>query len=246
VQAYAYFFHEPNRVLTEESQNRLHAIYNYAYLGSGYEIAQSDLRIRGAGNLLGEAQSGLARQVGFEYYCELLARSISDVKALDEADIEDWEDTPLIAERPAAQVDLPLPGFIPESYVADPVLRLELLRDLASLDSEETLADFAAGLADRFGDPPAEVENLLTIVRIRNLATELGIQRTSYNRTKQLFEVVLYEDQGDWFKRASLVDSRFSSAPYAKQLELKLEFTGQQTGTELYEALAGLRSVRGK
>jgi transcription-repair coupling factor (superfamily II helicase) len=246
VQAYAYFFHQPNRVLTEEAQNRLHAIYNYAYLGSGYEIAQSDLRIRGAGNLLGEAQSGLARQVGFEYYCELLARSISDVKALDEADIEEWEDTPLIGERPAAQVDLPLASFIPESYISDPVLRLEILRDLASLESEETLADFRAGLADRFGDPPPEVLNLLTVVRIRNLATELGIQRTSYTRTRDSFEIRLYEDESDWYKRASLADSRFVSGPQQHQMSLALKFSGQQTGDELYEALAGLRAVRGE
>jgi transcription-repair coupling factor (superfamily II helicase) len=156
VQAYACSSAQPRA--TEDAQNRMHAIYN-AYLGSGYEIAQSDLH-RGAGNA-GQAQSGLARAVGFEYYCELLARSISDVKALDEADIAEWEDTPLRGERPGAQVDLPLPSFIPESYIGDPVLRLEILRDLAALNSEESLIDFSAELSDRFGDPPPEVLNLL-------------------------------------------------------------------------------------
>ena len=244
VQAFAYFFHQPNRVLTEDSQNRLHAIYNYAYLGAGYEIAQSDLRIRGAGNLLGEAQSGLARAVGFEYYCELLARSISDVKALDEADIEEWEDTPVLAERPAAQIDLPLPSFIPESYIDDPVLRLEVLRNLASQDSEERLGDFASGIEDRFGELPQEVENLIAVVRVRNLATELGIERIGYIRTRHVFEIKLFADSGDWWRRASLADSRFSSASQPQTMELNLEFTGNETGRELYDALEGLRVVK--
>jgi len=243
VQAYSYFFHQPNRVLSEEAQNRLHAIYNYAYLGAGYEIAQSDLRIRGAGNLLGEAQSGLAKQVGFEYYCELLARSISDVKALDEAAIEEWDDRPLLAERPATQLDLPLPSFIPETYISDPVLRLEILRDLAALTNEEDVEGFATGLADRFGEPPTDVENLLTVVRVRNLASSLGIEQLSYNRVKKHFEVRFFEDEPLWFKRAPLADSRFSqSGEHAMVLELPFE--GQATGTELFDALSGMLSLK--
>jgi transcription-repair coupling factor (superfamily II helicase) len=244
VQAYAYFFHQPNRILSEEAQNRLHAIYNYAYLGAGYEIAQSDLRIRGAGNLLGEAQSGLAKAVGFEYYCELLARSISDVKALDEADIEEWEDTPLAGERPGAQVDLPLPCFIPDDYISDPVLRLDILRDLAALASEEALAEFAAALADRFGEPPPEVHNLLLVVRIRNLAAGLGIQRVSFNRGRGNFELRLYDDEGDWHRSAPLVDSRFSKSPQGGMLLLAMGFDGQQSAEDLHDAISSLKALK--
>ncbi|MDQ3023761.1 MAG: transcription-repair coupling factor, partial [bacterium] len=186
-QAYAYFFHDPQRILTEEAQNRLHAIYNYAYLGAGYEIAQSDLRIRGAGNLLGAEQSGLARQVGFEYYCELLARSISDVKALSEADIEEMEELPILEERPAAQLDIPLASYLPDSYIDDPVMRVEILRDIARLDNDAAVEDFAAGLLDRFGALPQPVSNLLLIVRVKNAATGAQLERLAYNRVKANF-----------------------------------------------------------
>jgi transcription-repair coupling factor (superfamily II helicase) len=243
VQAFAYFFHDPQRVLTEEAQHRLHAIYNFAYLGAGYEIAQSDLRIRGAGNLLGAEQSGLARAVGFEYYCELLARSISDVRALSEAEIEEMDELPLLEDRPAAQIDLPLPSFIPEAYVDDPVLRLELLRDLAQLGTDSALVDFAASLADRFGDTPPEVSNLIMVVRLRNLATALGIERLTYNRVKEFFTIQFAEREGDWYRRASMRDSRLAGAgPQA--LSLALPFRDENTGRELVEVLEGLGTLR--
>lgn len=243
VQAYAHFFHSPNRVLTEEAQNRLHAIYNYAYLGAGYEIAQSDLRIRGAGNLLGAAQSGLAKQVGFEYYCELLARSISDVKALDEANIEEWEDSPVISERPGTQLDLPIPAFIPDGYVSDPVLRLELLRDIAGLASIEEVDAFSAELIDRFGKLPTEVSNLLLVSLVKISATNAGMEQLSYNRIQELFQFRFFDDEHDWYKRAPLLDSRFTKS-YQNTLELELPFTGPETGTELIEVIDGLINLK--
>jgi len=244
VQAYAYFFHSPNRVLTEESQNRLHAIYNYAYLGAGYEIAQSDLRIRGAGNLLGAAQSGLARQVGFEYYCELLARSVSDIKALDEADIEEWEDRPLLAERPGTQIDMPLPAYIPEDYIDDPVLRLEMLREIAALDSEESVERTTADLEDRFGPLPGAVHNLLQVIKLKNAASAIGLERLNYDRVGESFTFKFFEDEPDWYKRAPLVDSRFSPGRQAGSMNYKLEFDPEQTPLDLLDTLESLASAR--
>jgi transcription-repair coupling factor (superfamily II helicase) len=243
-QAYAYFFHDPQRILTEDAQNRLHAIYNYAYLGAGYEIAQSDLRIRGAGNLLGAEQSGLARQVGFEYYCELLARSISDVKALSEADIEDWDELPLMEERPAAQLDVPLPSFLPDDYVDDPVLRVELLRDLARLDTDEAVDDFAAGLKDRFGPLPEPAANLLLIVRLKNAAGRADLERLTYNRVKDSFTLSFYPGAESWIKRATMRDSRLSLGQPGPLLNLDLKFEGPQTAEELVEILGELAGVK--
>ena len=243
LQAFAYFFHSPSKIITEEAQHRLHAIYNYAYLGAGYEIAQSDLRLRGAGNLLGESQSGLARQVGFEYYCELLARSISDVKALDEVEIIEWEDRPHPSERPGTQLDLPLPSFIPEDYISDPVLRLDVLRDLAALGSEEAVLDFAAALEDRFGPPPEEVRNLLLVVQVKLVASSLGIERMAYERVQRYFVIRFFADEPDWHKSAPLVDSRIQPLNDGA-LRLELPFKGVQTGGEVLEALQALVSVR--
>lgn len=242
-QAYAYFFHETQRVLTEEAQNRLHAIYNYAYLGAGYEIAQSDLRIRGAGNLLGEDQSGLARQVGFEYYCELLARSIRDVKELSDLELDAWDGQPRVEDRPGAQVDVPLAAYIPESYVEDPVLRLELLRELAQAVSTEEADAFELELLDRFGEPPAEVANLIRIMRIKLAATALGIERLSYNRVKKTFELKFYADEGNWIRRATLADGRMSLNPQGGLL-LDYEFAEASGAADLLETLDRLGPLR--
>ncbi len=244
-QAYAYFFHDPQRVLTEESQSRLHAIYNYAYLGAGYEIAQSDLRIRGAGNLLGAEQSGLAKAVGFEYYCEMLARTIRDIKELSDAGLDALDELPSMEERPGTQIDLPLPCFIPPDYIEDPVLRLEVLRDLAALENDQAAEDFEASLEDRFGDLPQQVGNLLLVIRLRNLGSALALERVGYNRTKSTFTLKFFDSEKDWFKRAVLLDSRFSPAgPHL--LELRLEFTGIKSAVELYETLEGLLQLRPK
>jgi transcription-repair coupling factor (superfamily II helicase) len=243
VQAYAFFFHVPNRILTEEAQSRLHAIYNYAYLGAGYEIAQSDLRIRGAGNLLGESQSGLARQVGFDYYCELLARSIKDVRALDEADIEDWEDVELVEERQGPQVDLPLSVYIPEGYIENVSLRLEFLRRLANLTDNSLLPELADELEDRFGKRPVEVENLLLLVRLRNLCGDLGVSRMSYNHMTHAFALQFYEDEGSWFNKAPLLDSRFKMGS-GNFITLDQSFGGKEDAEEVFDALDTLSGLR--
>jgi transcription-repair coupling factor (superfamily II helicase) len=242
-QAYAYFFHEPQRVLTEEAQNRLHAIYNYAYLGAGYEIAQNDLRIRGAGNLLGEDQSGLAKQVGFEYYCELLARSIRDVKELSDLDLDSFAGLPTLDERPGVQLDIPLPAHIPDDYIEDPVLRLELLRRISQLEATEAIDEFALEVEDRFGPPPAELSNLLLIMRVRNAANALGLERLTYNRTKGSFSLHFYSSEKDWYKRAGLRDGRFSQEALGG-LTLALPFSGAQSGQDLLETLEGLSPLR--
>ena len=115
---------------------------------------------------------------------------------------------------------------------------------LAGLDSEERLSDFAAELCDRFGELPAEVRNLLAVVGIRNLATSLGIQRISYNRAREWFELRLFEDEGDWHRRAPLIDGRFSSAAQPGSIVLSLPFAGHQTAGDLHDALSGLVAVR--
>ncbi len=243
VQAYAFFFHAPNRILTEDAQSRLHAIYNYAYLGAGYEIAQSDLRIRGAGNLLGESQSGLARQVGFDYYCELLARSIKDIRALDEADIEEWDETALLEERQGPQVDLPLSVYIPENYVENVSLRLELLRRLANLTDNTELDEIAEELEDRFGKRPVVVDNLLLLVRLRNLCGELGVERMSYNHRNLSFALQFYEDEGSWYQKAPLLDSRFKMGS-GGFISLDQSFNSKEDIEELYDALDTLQGLR--
>jgi transcription-repair coupling factor (superfamily II helicase) len=237
-QAYAYFFHSSSRLLSEDSQRRLHAIYNYAYLGAGYEIAQSDLRIRGAGNLLGEEQSGLAKSVGFEYYCELLAKSINEVRERSTGEIEAWdeEDGILLVDTPSAQIDLPLSCYIPEGYIADPVLRLEILRNIAALDNPAAVEAYVEEIKDRFGTVPPEVLNMLTAVNLRNLATTVGLEQLAYNRLRESFVLRFRGGLPDFARSVQLLDGRFIVAATGELL-LQQAFHDESDAPALVDAL---------
>ncbi len=213
VQAYAYFFHEAERGLTPDAQGRLHAIYNYAYLGAGYEIAQSDLRLRGAGNIFGEEQSGLAQQVGYDYYFELLEGSFDAVRnALDDIDEDALVDENELLDKFEEEdtgcfIDVPIPAFIPPDYVDDSVLRLDLLRRIAKLDAHQT-DEYRLELKDRFGEPPIEVDNLLDIIGLRKKARETGVVSIEYMRTRQAFRIKFRESRPMWAGRISLLDGK--------------------------------------
>jgi transcription-repair coupling factor (superfamily II helicase) len=140
-------------------------------LGAGFTLASHDLDIRGAGNLLGEEQSGHIREVGYELYQDMLEETIAKLRAgelegLTEAD-ETW----------APQINLGAPVLIPEYYVPDLDVRLGLYRRLSGLESRQELEGFAAELHDRFGKPPPEVETLLRIVRIKTMCRRAGIAK---------------------------------------------------------------------
>jgi transcription-repair coupling factor (superfamily II helicase) len=117
------------------------------------------------------------------------------------------------------------------------------LRDMARLDSDQGLANFTAELEDRFGAPPEDVTNLLLVIRLKNLATAIGIERLMYNRLKHVFTLSFFEDEADWFKRATLIDSRLSLIG-AHALELALPFDGLASAQELADVLAGMHAMR--
>jgi transcription-repair coupling factor (superfamily II helicase) len=172
--AFAYFLHDKGKRLTPTAEKRLKTIYQATELGAGFDVAIKDLEIRGAGNLLGTRQSGHITAVGFSLYCRLLAEAVEGQKA-KQAGIT----TPRPSPLPPPTIDLPLPAFIPEDYVADVDSRLHLYQRLAKVDRAEQLADFSQEFTDRFGAIPAEVENLLYAVRIKLLAMKAGIESVS-------------------------------------------------------------------
>jgi len=136
-------------------------------LGAGFSLASHDLDIRGAGNLLGEEQSGHIREVGLELYQQMLEEAVSEARGLDDGVHDDW----------SPQIGLGIPVLIPESYVADLGLRLALYRRLADLDDALQIDAFAAEMIDRFGSLPGEVENLLQTVAIKQLCRLAGIDK---------------------------------------------------------------------
>ncbi|MXQ07233.1 transcription-repair coupling factor [Alphaproteobacteria bacterium GH1-50] len=159
--AYAYLTRKPRAKLTPQAEKRLRVLGSLDSLGAGFALASQDLDIRGAGNLLGEEQSGNIREVGYELYQSMLEEAIAKIKAgelegLSEAD-DQW----------APQINLGVPVLIPEEYVPDLDVRLGLYRRLSELSSKVELESFAAELIDRFGKLPKEVNTLLLVVRIK-------------------------------------------------------------------------------
>ena len=170
-QAYAYFFTTPGKVITETAQQRLQTILEASELGAGYRVAMRDLEIRGAGNILGTEQHGHIAAVGFDLYCRLLAQAVEELKEGEETRDEGPE---LLPERMPA-IDLPVDAYVPPDYVADDGVRLSLYQRMGHLTTVAQVDDLAAELTDRFGTPPAVVENLLDVLRLRALAVQTGV-----------------------------------------------------------------------
>ena len=149
--AYAYFTTPPGKALTEMAEKRLKVLQSLDTLGAGFSLASHDLDIRGGGNLLGEEQSGHIREVGFELYQSMLEEAVAQLKGGDlEGPQEQW----------SPNISLGLAVLIPESYVADLPLRLNLYRRLSNLVTRAEIDDFGNELVDRFGTRPEEVDAL--------------------------------------------------------------------------------------
>jgi transcription-repair coupling factor (superfamily II helicase) len=169
--AYAYLTTKPRAKLTPDAEKRLRVLGSLDTLGAGFTLASQDLDIRGAGNLLGEEQSGQMRDVGFELYQSMLEEAIDKIRSgemegLSEAD-EQW----------APQINLGVPVLIPEDYVPDLDVRLGLYRRLSGLSTKVELEGFAAELIDRFGKLPREVNTLMLVVRIKAMCKRAGIAK---------------------------------------------------------------------
>lgn len=165
-QAYAYLLVPEEVALSREAQKRLQALMEFTELGSGFKIALHDLQIRGAGNLLGPAQSGHLAGVGYELYFELLEQAVRELKG----------EAP--AERlPEPEIRVPLAAYLPEDYVPDIQQRLGLYRRLSGQLTPEMIQELEEELLDRFGPIPQEGRNLMEVVRLKHRLRQLGVKR---------------------------------------------------------------------
>ena len=166
--AYALFTVPANRTITPQAEKRLKVLSSLESLGAGFQLASHDLDIRGAGNLLGDEQSGHIREVGYELYQQMLQEAIAALKAgIDEPAEEAWSPT----------ITMGTPVTIPEDYVPDLTLRMQLYRRLSNLKSEEEIESFAGEMIDRFGPMPEEVEMLMRLVSIKMLCIRAHIDK---------------------------------------------------------------------
>jgi transcription-repair coupling factor (superfamily II helicase) len=167
--AYAYFLYPPDKPLTEQAHERLATIAQHTELGAGMYVAMKDLEIRGAGNLLGGEQSGQIEGVGFDLYVRMVGEAVQAFKGNGQAAEEQVE----------VKIDLPIDAHLPESYIESERLRLEIYRKLASARADEALQEVVAEVTDRYGEPPAQVANLVAVARLRLLAREYGLTEIS-------------------------------------------------------------------
>jgi transcription-repair coupling factor (superfamily II helicase) len=170
--AYAYLLYRRRERLSDEARKRLQAIFNASELGAGFQIALSDLEIRGAGNILGAEQSGHMAAVGFDLYSRLLAEAVEARKAA-------LEGRAPIVEPAQAVVDLPVEAHLPTDYVPDEAQKLELYRRLARARTPADLAAFQHEVQDRFGPMPAPVKRLVEVVELRQAAEAAGVASIS-------------------------------------------------------------------
>jgi len=168
LRAYALLTLPVKRTITPQAERRLKVLQSLDTLGAGFQIASHDLDIRGAGNLLGEEQSGHIKEVGFELYQQMLEEAVLSLKA---------GITAPAADRWSPQITLGTPVMIPDDYVADLAVRLALYRRLAELEDEREIDAFAAELVDRFGKLPVEVEHLLQVVAIKALCRRSNVEK---------------------------------------------------------------------
>lgn len=167
-QAYAYLLTPPESVLTADAQKRLEAIASLSDLGAGFALATNDLEIRGAGEILGEEQSGQFHEIGFTLYTEMLENAVKAIKSGETLDL-DRE----IHHGP--EIDLGISALIPETYVHDINLRLTLYKRLSSCKNTDELSELQVEFIDRFGLLPDPVRHLFTIAEIKLKALQLGI-----------------------------------------------------------------------
>ena len=208
--AYAYFLHPQYTSLTDTSRQRFQTISEATELGAGFRIAMRDMEIRGAGELLGARQHGHIAAVGFDLYTRLLAQSVQRARmqiepagpgrprhrAKDEAAalVQPLEQT--------VQINLPLDAYLPEDYVQDDALRLQIYRRLAGLTTEDEIDDMQAELEDRFGTSPVEAQDLFYQLRLKLHALDAGAKAITTEEEQVSVRADSLEDiDRDWLQR---------------------------------------------
>jgi transcription-repair coupling factor (superfamily II helicase) len=164
-QAYAYLFISSESTISTDAQKRLKVLMEHSDLGAGFQIAMSDLKIRGGGTILGASQSGHIAAVGYDMFLKLMENAISDLKGEP------------VFENLEPEINITMSAFIPESFIPDIDQRLSVYRSLAKMKDLKEVADFKKELVDRFGALPKEVANLLLKIMLKVLSIEAGVKR---------------------------------------------------------------------
>jgi transcription-repair coupling factor (superfamily II helicase) len=220
--AYAYLITPPRKAMTADAVKRLEALESLEELGAGFTLATHDLEIRGAGELLGEEQSGQIQEIGYNLYMELLERAVAALKSGKQPDLE----RPLDA---GAEVDLHVPALIPEDYVPDVHLRLVLYKRIASTASREELDELKVELVDRFGPLPPFAQSLFRSTYLKLRAAALGIRKIDAGPTSGY---LIFEEDNKIDSKRVLKLIQGKPKEYRLDGPLKLRFSHDARGEE--------------
>jgi len=218
--AYAYLMYQPGKVLTEIARKRLAAIREFTEFGAGFKLAMRDLELRGAGNILGEAQSGHIESIGYELYCKEIDRAVRQLKGEDVGEA-----------RSDITIDLPVRASIPASYIPDETLRLEAYRRISGILDSDDAMDVIDELTDRYGDVPEEALELINVAEIRAHAEYLGV--SDINRTERWVNIkfaggvkvhpfVFVMAKSEYGDRIMIMDGRATMLKYNMGKELNI------------------------
>lgn len=174
-QGYAYITYKKDKMLSEVADKRLKALKEFTEFGSGFKIAMRDLEIRGAGSLVGEIQHGHLEEVGYDTYCKILEEVLQEEKGIKVQEEED------------CQIDLNVTSYIPDSFISDQKQKIEIYQDIAVCKTENDISEVIEEIIDRFGNMPKEIENLLEITRIKNLAKAKHLIKIQSRRNSVVF-----------------------------------------------------------
>jgi transcription-repair coupling factor (superfamily II helicase) len=228
-QAYAYLVTPPRNAMTSDAAKRLEAIESLEDLGAGFVLATHDLEIRGAGELLGEGQSGQIQEIGFALYMELLERAVAALRAGKTPELE----RPL---HHGPEIDLHVPSLLPEAFLPDVHARLVLYKRISAVSAEAELDDLQAETVDRFGLLPDPARNLFRIARLRVAASRLGVERLD---VAPAGGSVTFTDATQIDPGALILLVQRSNRAIRFDGPSKLRFTGQHAEAEQRFAAAG-------
>lgn len=225
--AYAYLTTSPRKALTPGAERRLKVMQSLDTLGAGFTLASHDLDIRGAGNLLGEEQSGQVKEVGVELYQHMLEEAVAELREGGAAE-EAW----------SPQINIGAAVLIPETYVADLDVRMALYRRLGDITDAEDIDAFAAELVDRFGPMPAEVDHLLKIVTIKGVCRRAGIAKIDAGPKGAVIAF-----RNDQFANVPGLVEFIAQSPYDVKLRPDQKFVYRQTWPDDKARLKGARKI---
>ena len=221
-QAYSYITYRRDKLLSEVADKRLKAIKEFTEFGSGFKIAMRDLEIRGAGSMLGELQHGHMEQVGYDTYCKLLDEVMKETQGIE------------VKEEQDVQIDLNISSYIPDSFIENSSQKIEIYQNIALCRTEEDIQNVIDEVIDRYGKMPDELENLIEVARMKELARKVGVTKI----TQKPESIVFYfaKDKMPIEKVEDLLKQYGMSIRFSSAIEPYITFkTGKKTEQKLIE-----------